>query len=356
MSLSNAYAIIMAGGNGERFWPLSTAAKPKQFLDLFGGKPLIRHAVDRLEGLIPPERIFVITADRFVDLTRAALPMLPTENILGEPCRRDTAAAVATACGLVLQKGGPKAVGCILTADQLITPVPAFQRTLADSIAVAAASDAIVTMGIIPTRADTGFGYIECGTPYQGQETATVFRQVRRFVEKPNKQKAEEYLSQGGFLWNARMFIWKAETMRKAYYASASDIAALIDAIAAAPEIKSEINRLYPFVRAISVDFAVMEHAKNILVAESRFTWDDVGSWTAVEHHFPQDGDNNTVVGEAALQNAASNVIVNTAADGHTLAVAGLTDVVVVHTPHATLVCSKAELPQLKQLVTGLQG
>ena len=348
----NVFAIIMAGGNGERFWPLSTQEKPKQFLDLFGGKALIRHAVDRLEGLIPPERIFVVTADRFADLTRAVLPMLPAGNIVGEPCRRDTAAAVAVACGLVLRKGGPDAVGCILTADQLISPADVFRQTLADAVAMAADSDAVVTMGIAPTRPETGFGYIECGARVESG-TRTVFHGVRRFVEKPDEPTARFYLAQGNFLWNAGMFVWKAAAMRDAYRRHAADIAPLIDAVTDAADPRDALARLYPDLRAISVDFAVMERLERILVAESRFTWDDVGSWTAVEHHFPQDADGNTCVGETVVGNASNNVVVNIdeRGAGHRVAVLGLSDVVVVHTATTTFVCRKADLPKMKDFV-----
>lgn len=346
----DSYAIIMAGGNGERFWPMSTPERPKQFLSLFGGKPLIRHAVDRLEGLIPAARIFVVTSDRFIAQTHAALPMLPIENIVGEPCRRDTAAAVATACGLVLKQGGPDAVGCILTADQLIEPVAAFQRTLADAIEVAGRTDAIVTMGIAPSRPDTGFGYIEAG-PCVATGTATAFRSVTRFVEKPDETTAVSYLAAGNFLWNSGMFVWRASTMRAAFHENAQDIAALLEAVAAGGDTKAVIDRLYPDLRSISVDFAVMERAKSILVAESRFVWDDVGSWAAVEHHFPQDESDNTAIGETVIQSSAGSIVVNAVSAGHVVAVAGLKDVVVVHMPKATLVCHKGELRNLKALV-----
>lgn len=348
-----AYAVIMAGGNGERFWPLSTPERPKQFLDLFGGRALIRQAVDRLAGLIPPERTFVVTAGRFVAFTREALPMLPPENVVGEPCRRDTAPAAATACGLVLKAGGPDAVGCILTADQLISPAEAFRATLADAIEAAARTDAIVTMGLVPTRPETGFGYIECG-PRVELGTRTVLHDVRRFVEKPNMETARFYLATGGFLWNAGMFIWKAAALRAAFLENAPDLSPLVEAVAVG-DPATAVRDLYPGLRAISFDFAVMEHAKKILVAESRFDWDDVGSWTAVEHHFPQDAAGNTALGPTLLRDVSHAVVVNAPAtkaeNGHLVVVAGLSDVVVVHTPAATLVCSRDQLKNLKALV-----
>lgn len=348
----NVYAVIMAGGNGERFWPMSTPERPKQFLDLFGGRTLICQAVDRLAGLIPPERTYVITAERFTAATRASLPMLPPENVIGEPCRRDTAAAVATACGLVLKKGGPDAVCCILTADQLISPPDAFRAGLADAVDMAFRTEAIITIGLVPTRPETGFGYIECG-PRLDLGTETVFHDVRRFVEKPNAETARFYLATGGFLWNSGMFIWKAATMRDAFRAHAGDIAPLIDAVVAEDDSAAAVNRIYPSLRSISVDFAVMEHAERILVAESRFEWDDVGSWTAVEHHFPQDEAGNTVLGGVVLRDVASSIVVNAPgnAPGRPVVVAGLSNVVVVQTPTATLVCARDQLPNLKAIV-----
>ncbi len=349
----NAFAIIMAGGSGERFWPLSTPEKPKQFLDLFGGKPLIRHAVDRLEGLIPSDRIFVITANRFLAQTRAALPMLPCENIIGEPCRRDTAAAVATACGLVMRRGGAEAVGCILTADHIIEPVALFQQTLSDAIHVAVSSSSLVTMGIKPTYPETGFGYIESGEAFASQ-MATAFRAVTRFVEKPDAPTAARYLADGNFLWNAGMFIWKAETMRAAFAEYASDFNPLIESLATTDDYMAVIEKIYPTLRAISVDYAVMEHMRALLVAESRFTWDDVGSWTALEHYFPQDERGNTILGPATLHDVESCVIVNATTDGRPLALACLKDMVVVQTDDATLMIPKSDLAQMKTLVRNL--
>lgn len=353
----NAYVIIMAGGNGERFWPLSTSERPKQFVNLFGAKPLIRHAVDRLEGLIATERIFVITADRFVGLTHEVLPMLPAENIIGEPCRRDTAAVVAVACGLVLRYGGSDAIGCILTADQLIGPTESFQRTLADSVRMASVMDAIVTMGIVPTRPDTGFGYIEYGGRVVAEEnrrggylSSTSFCEVKRFVEKPDAKTAEAYLAQGNFLWNAGMFIWKASVMRGAFQTTAPDFMQLIEAVSSTGNLKDSLNALYPALRAISVDFAVMEQARQILVAECNFMWDDVGGWLALEKHFAVDRFGNTQVGESCLRNDSSVIVLNQDV-AHKLVVAGLSDAVVVHTKNATLVCSKSELPKMRDIV-----
>lgn len=343
----STYAIILAGGNGERFWPLSTPERPKQFLKLFGGKALIRHAVDRLEGVIPNERIFVITSRRFAALTRKELPTIPSANIIGEPCRRDTAAAVAVACGLVKRHGGSKAVGCILTADQLMNPDAKFRTTLKTAIAAARRNDAIVTLGIEPSYPATGFGYIECAEAL----TKDVSR-VNRFVEKPDRATAENYLKTGKFLWNAGMFIWREETMEAAFKASAPDLAETIDAVASAKSIPATLNRLYPNIRKISVDYAVMEKAKNILVTRCRFKWNDVGSWGALVDEFKADKEGNIRLGKTAVHDVADSIVLG--GDGHLVAALGVRNLVIVHTPKATLVCSKERAQDIKQLLATL--
>lgn len=349
--MANAFAIIMAGGNGERFWPVSTAARPKQFVSIFGGKPLIAHAIERLRGLIPLERTFVITAERFVAMTQEALPTLPKGNIIAEPCRRDTAAAVATAVGLVKKNGGDDAIGCVLTADQLIEPAEKFRTTLADAINVAAEHDSIITLGIVPDKPATGFGYIEHAAELE-IECATKFCAVKRFVEKPNAATAAKYIATGRFSWNAGMFIWRAAVMEHAFALNAPDFVSLIATVAATDDITTTLRTAYPPLRAISVDYAVMEHAKNIIVAQCDFRWDDVGSWLALANHFSRDDEGNTCLGNTALLDTAGSVIV--AEDGHLTTVVGMRDVVVVHTANATLVCAKDRVQDVKKLVQQL--
>ena len=342
------FAIILAGGNGERFWPVSTPDRPKQFVDLFGGRTLIGQAMDRLEGFVPPERIFVVTASRFVARTRRALPKLPPENIVAEPCRRNTAAAVAVAVGLVKRRGGPDAVGCILTADHIIEPASKFRRVLRDAADMASRTESIVTIGIVPDFPATDYGYIRRSTVAKAR-ARTVFHHVAHFVEKPDRATAGRFLASGEYFWNAGMFIWKARTMEAAFAAHAPDIGGLIDVVASARNASAALVRAYPPLRAISVDYAVMEHADNILVAESDFKWDDVGSWKAIPKHFPQDADGNTCLGRTELLDTRNAIVVS---DGPRLtAVLGLDDVVVVQTAKATLVCARSRVEELRKLV-----
>lgn len=324
--MKNVFGIILAGGNGERFWPMSTSDCPKQFVKLFGGKALIRHAADRVKGVIEPKNLFVITAERFIGKTREALPQIPEENIIGEPCRRDTASAVALATGLVKRMGGDKAVGCILTADHLMNPVDDFRKTLKAAIVAARSSDDIVTIGIKPTRPETGYGYID---PVG-----------KRFVEKPDLKTARKYLRSGKYLWNSGMFIWKAATMEEAFRAHAPDFVRLIEE----PTTKD-----YASLRSISVDFAIMEKVRNLGVVRGEFDWNDVGNWNSLPAILGADDKVNTKLGRTALHDVADSIIVNDACEP--LAVIGLKDVVIVRTTKGTLIAARDRVQDIKKLI-----
>lgn len=342
------YAAILAGGSGERLWPLSVPERPKQFVDLFGGKPLIRHATDRLAGFIPPDRTIVVTAERFAEETRRALPEIPAENIYAEPCRRNTAGAIAVACAAARRRGGPDAVVCALSADQLIEPADAFRRTLADAAAAAACTRSIVVMGVAPAHPATGYGYIECGERVDAG-TATRFDKVERFVEKPDAETAGRYIATGRFRWNAGMFIWQVSAMEAELAACAPDIAAFEAEAAGAENELETIRERYGSLRNISIDYAVLEKSRNVIVAECNFRWDDAGTWLSVPNHFPCDSAGNTLVGNATVLDTSGAIVVSD--KSHRVAVYGLDDVVVVHTPGATLVCSRERAADLKPLV-----
>ena len=341
----NVYAFILAGGRGERFWPLSTFNRPKQFVTLFGGKPLLAHAVDRLEGLVPPERIHVITSADLIPATHAALPQLPEANLLGEPMGRDTAAAVALACGIVHKKD-PKGVVAILPADPLIGDVPAFRKALADACAIASREDVIATLGIAPTYPATGYGYIECAEALNAPE-ATPANKVRRFVEKPDLATAQSYLETGAFLWNAGIFIWRAETMAKAFATHAPQWLPLLEA----PE---QMAALYPTLPKLSVDYAIMEKSDNLVTLRGDFGWDDVGTLPALARQFPADDQGNVAINAPTVTLDASGNIIATETPNRTTALLGVQDLIVVHTDKATLICSKASAENLKKLVAQL--
>ena len=349
MQEMNGYAVIMAGGNGERFWPLSTQAKPKQFLSIIGGKALLTLAVERLQGLFPPERILIITAARLVPATREAAPDIPAENIIGEPYKRDTAAAVACACGLV-RRQNPDAVVCILTADQLMEDAALIRQTLRDSMSVAVARDGIVTIGITPTYPATGFGYIQVGDPLPS-ETETRFHAVKRFVEKPDAEKAAAYLKGGDYYWNAGMFIWKTSVMQRALETFTPELAKLSDELAAARDIPAALavmDRLYPGLTRISIDYAIMERVENILVASGCFGWDDVGSWSSISDHLPNDEQKNVVIGECESIDSTDNLVIS---NNRLTALIGCSGLAVIQANGVTLICPKARAQQVKELL-----
>jgi mannose-1-phosphate guanylyltransferase len=347
--MKHAYAVILAGGSGERFWPLSTKARPKQFISLFGGRPLLSLAVERLHGLIPSDRIFIITAERLAEDTAEAAWSVPRANIIGEPCKRDTAPAIAVACGLIRGRD-PEGVACVLTADQLMSDVETFRLTLSDAIKVAGSDDVIVTMGIQPTYPATGFGYIHAG-PALETRTVTRFNKAERFVEKPDFYTASSYVESGQYCWNAGMFIWRTETMRKALGEYAPDLAALCDAVSACAtgeELDGVLRSAYPSLRAVSIDYAVMEHAKNIVMARGAFGWDDVGSWPSMAGHFSADQDGNVVIGACEEIEAENNIVIS---ENRLTALIGVRGLVVVHSDNATLICPKERAEEVKKLL-----
>ena len=343
MNTTHLHAFILAGGRGERFWPLSTYARPKQFTTLFGGTPLIAQAVARLQGLVPEANIAVITSADLVPATREALPNLPPENIVGEPIGRDTAAAVALACGLTRRRD-PKGVAMILPADPLIGDAPAFRRVLADAADAVSREPAIATVGIAPTFPATGYGYIECGAPIDAP--GTPLRRVRRFVEKPDLETAKRYLETGAFVWNAGIFLWRADVMEAAFRAHAPAWLPLIERPDDAPA-------LYPTLPKLSIDYAVMEKSDNLIVARGDFGWDDVGSLPALARQFPADAQGNVAIAPTYALDATGNIV---AAEGAPRATAllGVSDLIVIHTAKATLVAAKSAAQNLKALVATL--
>ena len=325
----NFYAVILSGGSGERFWPLSTPDHPKQFLSVFGGRSLLRQSVDRIKGLLPVDNILIVTGKALAKATYRELPELPHRNIILEPCRRDTAAAVAIACAEIEKRGGENAVAAILTADHLMKKEAAFRRILALAVDTAAKSDDIVTMGVKPTYPATGFGYIKVGKP-----CGKVFR-AEKFVEKPSEATAKKYLKSGKYVWNAGMFVWKVSTLKAAFAKSA-------------PHFVGITVSQYESLPKISFDYAIMEKADNVLVTSGDFGWDDVGTWTAADRHLKTDGRKNAIRGGVTLLDCGNTVAV---AEGARIAALGVKDIVIVTTKDSVLVASKDRVQDLKKLL-----
>ena len=348
----NLYAVIMAGGRGERFWPASRFSRPKQFVTLFGGKPLLTIAVERLCGLVPPENVLVVTSADLVALSREALPEVPPENVLGEPFGRDTAAACALGTAWAAWKGGDAATVAVLTADHLIARPDVFRQTLADTAALVARDGTIGVMGIVPQFPATGYGYLEAGAPVDGG-SSTAFMAVKRFVEKPDEATAKQYVASGRHFWNSGMFLWSVGTFMdalKAFRPPLFEMAGRMRGKFGAPDFDAALLAEYEKLDKISVDYAIMEKARNLVAARGDFGWDDVGTWVSAADHFEKDGDGNAVHGACEFLKAAGNTVVNDV-PGHLVAVMGVEDLVVVHTPDATLVCAKRSAQDLKELV-----
>ena len=332
--MSNFKAIILAGGSGERFWPLSTPEKPKQFLRVFGGASLIRQSVLRLRGLVAMEDVFVVTSSALVAATRKELPELPKANVVGEPMRRDTGAAVALGVGIASRAvgdAGPSGRGDLVLgffpADQLATDPVRFRKTVRAAIARAKRTKAIVTIGIRPTYPSTQFGYVN--------------PQTGAFVEKPNERKAKAYLKKG-FLWNAGMFIGCAETFKAAFAVHAPGLQSL-----SSLSSFSSLRRVYEPLPKISFDYAVMEKLKGVQVVKGDFGWDDVGSYGAFDKYFPHDSRGNVREGPCTVVEADGNICVARSAR---ISLLGVRNLVVVTTPDAVLVADKSRITEMKKL------
>ncbi|MBM4148347.1 MAG: mannose-1-phosphate guanyltransferase [Lentisphaerae bacterium] len=350
--MGNVYAIVLAGGRGVRFWPLSTRERPKQVLDIFGGTPLIRMAVEYLEGIVTPDRTFVITSEELAGPLRETLPGVPPEQIVGEPVGRDTAAAVAVGMSLVAARD-PEGVAVVVTADHIIGDLPVFRTTMRDAASIASGSDVLVVIGMRPSAPSTGYGYIEAADAVEGGG-GTGFRKVTRFVEKPDLDTARRYVESGRHFWNSGMFVWSVAAFRSALGRYAPELRELMDLISAAglAGVGEVMRRAYPGLQRISVDYAIMEKARNIVMAVGEFAWDDAGTWSCVERHFCRDAAGNTALGQAELLDSTGCVVVS----GERLtAVIGLEDVVVVQAPGATLVCRKDRVQDVKKLVTRME-
>ena len=351
--MTDIYCVIMAGGKGERFWPCSRENTPKQLQNLLGGETLIEQTVLRLVPLTAFEKILIITNRKYVEPIRKLLPQLPPENIIGEPCGRDTAPCVALAAGIIRKKtGGENAVMALMPADHCIHDVAALQHDLTTCAEIAAAQPVLATIGINPTRPSPDYGYIECGEKLQ----PGVFK-VKRFVEKPTREKAMELLASGRFKWNSGMFVWRVGTVLDIMRSCAPDLAQLAEHLSDAwgtPGFESALAGEYERCRKISIDYAVMEKAGNIVVQEASFDWDDIGNWTSLRNHFQPDEADNVAVGRFEAVNA-HGCIAFSKDPGHLTCAVDTSDLVIVHTPDVTLVCHKNSTGKIKDLLRQLR-
>ena len=348
------FAVIMAGGSGTRFWPMSRAALPKQLVQIVGESTMIQATVARLQPLIPAHRVLVITTAALAEETRRQLPMLKREHIIAEPVGRDTAACVCLAA-LVVEKLSPGATMILLPADQVIRPADQFQRALSAGVEVARNGN-LVTFGILPRHAATGYGYIKLAArlPDVG---GVVVNKVLRFVEKPDEATAKKYLSEGGYRWNAGIFTWRSDVViaeLETHCTWLTEALAPVGAAFGRPEFDQVLNQVYQPLKKISIDYALMEKAANICAITADFEWDDVGSWDSLYDHLPADAQGVISRGEVLSLDCKDSLLM--AASGQLLVGVGLHRLSVVVTKDAILIIPKGPSQQVKQVVDALKA
>jgi len=345
------HAMIMAGGGGTRFWPRSRAKKPKQFLTLVGERTLLQQTLDRVESLVPAEKSWVITSAAHRDECSNQLPEVPKENIVGEPSGRDTAACIGLGAALVALRE-PDAAMIVMPADHVIEPAQEFRRAVQAGLAlVNEAPNTLVTIGIPPTFPATGYGYIHRGAAQPTRLGTNVFR-VAAFREKPSFDVAQTMLASGEYFWNSGIFLWKARTILQALEQNQPAIHAAVQRIAMSwfsPERDDVLRAEYEGLKKISIDYAVMEKAKDVLVVQAPYKWDDVGSWLALERMHPQDADGNTVLGRHAGIATKNCVIVGE--PNTLLTTVGVKDLLIIQDGDAFLVADRSEEGTVKDLV-----
>lgn len=355
------HAVIMAGGSGTRFWPESRNQLPKQLLKLVGERTMLQATVDRLGELISPARTLIVTNARLVDAIREQLPELPAAAILGEPCKRDTAPCIGLAA-MHLARTDPDAILAVMPSDHVISPNDAFQDAIAGAARLVAQTPGrIVTFGIQPTYPAETFGYIERGEPLAatsaliGPTPLRAFR-VKQFREKPKADVAQQYLAAGSFSWNSGIFLWSATTILHAlrkYQPEMYERLATIEAAAERADYQAVLEREFAAIRGVSIDYAVMEHARDVLVIEAPFHWDDVGSWQAMSRLQGADAAGNTIQARHIGVDTRGCIVRGT--DEHLIVTLGVEDVIVVHTPDATLVANKWDEESIRKLVKILE-
>ncbi len=342
------HAVIMAGGAGTRLWPASRAVRPKQLLRLFGGKSLLRQSYERLAALLPPESIYIITGAAHLDMVAEELPEIPKDNLFGEPVGRDTVNAVGLAAAILRARDPDGQMG-IFTADHIINPVDTFCGAVDAGFSVSADHpDALVTFGIRPAGAHIGFGYVK-----RGDAVADGVFEVKEFTEKPNVTDATRYVASGKYYWNSGMFAWPIKTILAEIekhlphsYEGLTECGEAWDT----PKRDQVVDSIYPELLKISIDFAVMEKAKRVLVVEMNCQWVDVGSWTALEQVVGGDAAGNVAVAANNVNlGSRGNIIV--ADDGHLIATIGVDDLVIVQSGDATLICTKRDAQGIRELV-----
>ncbi|MGQ0612156.1 MAG: mannose-1-phosphate guanylyltransferase [Planctomycetaceae bacterium] len=346
------YVVVLAGGAGTRFWPAGRRMRPKQLLPVAGGTTMLAQTLERCAPLAPPARTYIVTNEVQLSSTRRECPSVPPEQVLPEPAMRNTAAAIALAAERIRARAGD-GVMAVVPADHVIRPLDLYVATMRAAIARAAGTDSLLTVGIRPTGPATGYGYIELGSKIDERDGHPIYR-VQSFKEKPDAATAQAFLASGRYVWNSGAFVWRVRTFLDALARHLPGHSDVLRALAGYAAAAAEIPRaVYARFESIPVDIGILEKADNVEVVPGTFEWDDVGSWLAVGRLNPRDAEGNVVRGGRHIGLDTRNCIVM--ADGHLVATIGLENLIVVHTPDATLVCPKHRAEDVRQIVKLLE-
>ena len=350
MAYSNNHLVIMAGGVGSRFWPMSTEDKPKQFIDVLGvGRSLLQLTFDRFKGICPPENVWVLTNHKYADLVHEQLPEVPVGNILREPCRRNTAPCIAYVSWRI-KNTNVNANIVVTPSDHIVKDTEEFRRVIMQGLNFTAETDAIVTLVMRPNRPETGYGYIQADLRSPSARNKEIFR-VDQFREKPDLATAQKYIQQNNFYWNAGIFIWSATTIINAFRIYEPSLAKIFDGIRSklgTQEEQSVIDTRYPECESISVDYAIMEKAEEIFVFPSDFGWSDLGTWGSLLMQSRRDIYGNAIIGENISLYDSKNCIIHTT-DNKKTVVQGLDGYIVAEKDGKLLICKLSEEQRIKQ-------
>ncbi len=346
----NNHLVLMAGGVGSRFWPMSTPERPKQFIDVMGvGRTLLQLTYDRFKGIVPDENVWVLTNKDYAEIVAEQLPEMDRSHILLEPCRRNTAPCIAYVSWRIKAQN-PNANIVVTPSDAIVMDVPEFRRVIESSLQFASESDAIITLGMNPTRPETGYGYIRAELSNPSVRNKEIFR-VDSFKEKPDFQTAKEYISQKDYFWNAGIFIWNVSTIVNAFRLYQPVMSRIFEGmlnVYGTPEEQSRIDELYGTCESISVDYAIMEKADEIFVFPASFGWSDLGTWGSLWEQTQHDSTGNSLIGENIRMYDSRNCVVHTTQEKKVV-IQGLDGYIVAEKDDTLLICKLSEEQRIKQ-------
>jgi mannose-1-phosphate guanylyltransferase len=353
--MKNNYCVIMAGGIGSRFWPMSRNNFPKQFIDILGtGKTLIRQTYDRFIKICPPENIFIVTNESYLPHVFKQIPEISKEQVLAEPQRRNTSPCVAYAASKIYSIN-PEANLVVAPSDHIIQDEKRFHEAIIRGLSFTENKDVLLTIGINPSRPDTGYGYIQFKEE-DGNEDFKI-RKVKTFTEKPNLEMAKFFLKSGEFLWNAGIFVWNAKAILKAFEENMPEMYSLFQDgkdVYNKPEESEFVKKAYALCKNISIDYGIMEKARNVFVLSAEFGWSDLGTWKSLYDHLPHDKQGNAIVGQHIMVDNTSNCLVNISKDKLAV-IQGLENFIVVETDNVLLICPKDDEQQVRNLVNDVR-